>query len=92
MDFTQVLSMASRSTIKQNIYELIPQNIYDLATQVLGASWADETLQPLQEALLELLLGLLPGACSTSRYNLVLCNVCFEWFQFRYVIFLFNSF
>ena len=69
--------LASKYTIKQNIY--------DLAIQVLGASWADETLQPLPEALPELLLGLLPGACSTSRYNLVLCNVCFEWFQFRYV-------
>ena len=54
--------LASRYMNEQNVYDLIPQNINDLATQVLGASWADETLQPLQEVLPELLRGLQPGA------------------------------
>ena len=68
--------LASKYTIKQNIY--------DLAIQVLGASWADETLQPLPEALPELLLGLLPGALLIIPFQFGSLQ-CFAWFQFRYV-------
>ena len=76
--------LASRYMTEQNVYDLITQHIYDLATQVLEASWADETLQPLQEALPELLLGLLPGASLNIPLQFGSLQ-CFAWFQFRYV-------